>query len=286
MPGRTPTMAIGPASSAVDAAFPGGALRADQRQVQRPVGFEDIGAFEYVDQTPVTKIDLSPAVANGANGWYRGDPVVTSITADDDGAIGQTRCSLDQMPPPASFDALPGVDCAITSVGSDGEHTLYAASRDTNGTTEGAPVSVTFKVDRTAPSLSPSLSASPVVVGQSGVTASPNAGDATSGVASASCGAVATSTTGPKTVTCDAADNAGNTSSVEHRYLVEYRVLGFFDPVPGSKWKLGSTVPVKIALGSADGTRVSDAVGLALAADLWPASRTSPCARRPSRRSA
>lgn len=40
-------------------------------------------------------------------------------------------------------------------------------------------MSATFKVDRTAPTLSPTISANPVQVGQTGVTASPNATDAT-----------------------------------------------------------------------------------------------------------
>jgi hypothetical protein len=269
MPGRTPTMALPPGSSAIDAAVPFGALPQpfDQRGVQRPAGFEDIGAFEAVALAPVTTIALSPAVANGANGWYTGDPVGVSITAVDDGTVAETRCALDQAPAPASFDELPIGPCGLTSVGSDGLHTIYAASRDTNGTTEGPPVSVSFKVDRTAPSLSPSLSASPVVVGQTGVTASPNASDSPSGVASSSCGSVDSSTPGPKTLTCSATDNAGNARSVDLEYVVEYRILGFFDPVPGSKWKVGMTVPIKIALGNADGIRVSDAVGRALAAN-------------------
>ena len=107
-----------------------------------------------------------------------------------------------------------------------------------------------------------------VVVGQSGVTASPNATDAVpgSGVATQSCGAVDTTTPGVKTVTCNATDNAGNTGSATLTYVVEYRVLGFFSPVPGSKWKVGQTVPVKVALGDAAGTRISDAAATALAA--------------------
>jgi hypothetical protein len=143
-------------------------------------------------------------------------------------------------------------------------HTVYAASRDANGNTESPLVARTFKIDRTPPTIDPSLSASPVV-GQTGVTASANATDATSGVATFSCGAVDTSIPGPKTVTCTATDNAGNMRSVDFVYVVEYKILGFFSPAPKSKWRLLTTVPVKVALGNAAGTRISDSEAAALA---------------------
>jgi hypothetical protein len=124
-----------------------------------------------------------------------------------------------------------------------------------------------LKIDQTNPTLGPSLNvASPITVGQTGVVASPNASDATSGVASSSCGTVDTSTPGIHTVSCTATDNAGNTATQDLTYVVEYRILGFFSPVPGSKWKIGQTVPIKIALASGGGVRISDAEAGALAA--------------------
>ena len=146
----------------------------------------------------------------------------------------------------------------------NGTHTIYAASVDVNGNQESPPVEATFKLDRTAPTLSPALSTTTVVVGQTGVTASANATDSPSGVASQSCGTVDTSTPGVHTVTCNATDNAGNSGSTTLTYVVQYRILGFFSPVPLSKWKLGQTVPVKVALGDAAGTRISDAAAAAL----------------------
>ena len=264
-PGRTPTMAIPGTSPAVDGADPATSEPDDQRGVLRPDGAEDIGAFEADDSAPVTTIALSPATPNGLNGWYT-TAVGVSVTAQDND-LGQTRCGLNLSNSPTSFDDLPDVGCTPFNVVVDSPlHTVYAASRDTSGNTESPLVTRTFKIDRNAPMLSPALSASPIV-GQSGVTASANASDWPSGVASSSCGAIDTSTPGPKTVTCTATDNAGNARSVDLDYVVEYRILGFFDPVPGSKWKLSSTVPVKIALGNADSVRVSDAVGQALAAN-------------------
>jgi hypothetical protein len=262
-PGRTPTMAIAAGSSAVDAADPAHALQTDQRGVLRPAAAPDIGAYEFATP-PTTTITLTPASPDGTNGWYR-SVVGVSITAVDDGTVAQTRCALDPATAPASFSDLPDAACALTSVGADGQHAIYAASVDADGYVEVPPVSAIFKVDRTAPSLAPALSG-PAVLGASGVTALPNATDATSGVASSSCGTVATSTPGVKTLTCTATDNAGNTATATLTYVVEYNIVGFFDPVPGSKWKVGQTVPVKVALGNASGARISDAEGAALAA--------------------
>ncbi len=199
-----------------------------------------------------------------SNSWYR-SAVGVSVTAVDDGTVAQTRCVLDPAAAPAGFADLPDAACSLTSVGADGEHAVHAASVDANGNVESPLVSVAFKVDRTAPNLSPTLSATVVQIGQTGVSASPNATDTTSGVASSSCGAIDSSSPGAKTVTCTATDKAGNTSSVDLAYVVEYRIIGFFSPIPNSKWKVGQTVPVKIALGDAAGTRISDAEAARLA---------------------
>ena len=93
-----------------------------------------------------------------------------------------------------------------------------------------------------------------MVVGSSR-TAHWSASDATSGLASAASGSVAltTSTPGVHSVDAPAAtDNAGNTSTaVSCSYLVQFNLLGFFSPASTSKWKRGSTVPVKVALANA-----------------------------------
>jgi hypothetical protein len=263
-PGRTPTMAIPVTSSAVDAADSAHALQFDQRGVLRPAGAEDIGAYEAVDPAPVTTIAFTTGTPDGSNGWYR-TAVGVSITAVDDGTVAQTRCALDPLVVPTSFADLPDAACALTSVGTDGEHTIYAASVDANGNVTPLQ-SVTFKIDGTAPTLSPTLSSSPAQIGQSGVTASPNATDATSGVATAGCGTVDTSSAGSKTVSCTAIDNAGNTRTIDFAYVVEYRILGFFEPVSVSPVQAGRSVPVKLALGDSDGNRISDAEAEALVA--------------------
>jgi hypothetical protein len=109
------------------------------------------------------------------------------------------------------------------------------------------------------------MSSTTVTLGQTGVTASPHATDATSGIASASCDPVDTSTAGKHTLQCTATDMAGNSASASIDYVVGYRILGFFSPVPGSKWSAGQTVPIKVALSNAAGTRISDTAAAQLA---------------------
>lgn len=268
-PGRTPTMAIGPGSSAVDTAVydPTTSPADDQRGVPRPQGAgPDIGAFEFSGQGPVTTITLSPASPDGSNGWYINPVGVTISASDADSVVAQTRCALDPAAVPGSFSDLPDEACSLSNVSTDGSHAIYAASVDTEGNTETSVASASLQIDQTDPTLSPTLSSTVITVGQAGVTASPNASDDTSGVASSGCDPVDTSTPGVHTLTCTATDNAGNTSSTTVPYLVEYAILGFFEPVPGSMWRAGQTVPIKIALGDAGGTRISDADALALAA--------------------
>ena len=62
----------------------------------------------------------------------------------------QTRCSLDPAIVPGSFFTLPGVNCSLSSVTSEGHHTIYAASEDYTGNVEQV-TSVGFGIDETAP---------------------------------------------------------------------------------------------------------------------------------------
>ncbi|MGZ7008022.1 MAG: PxKF domain-containing protein, partial [Ilumatobacteraceae bacterium] len=236
------------------------------------VGYANTGGPEHAvmwvpvsDTTaPTTSITLSPTSPNGSNGWYRSSVGVTISANDPDDTVAQTRCVLDPTSAPSSYDDLPSGQCSLSSVSSDGTHTIYAASVDSNGNKE-TPVSVTFGIDQTKPSLTPTLSSATVLLNQTGVTASANATDSTSGVASSSCGAINAGTAGDHTVSCTATDNAGNSNSVTVHYMVQYSVLGFFSPAVKSKWKVGTTVPIKIALADVNGTRISDSLAASLA---------------------
>jgi PKD repeat protein len=107
-------------------------------------------------------------------------------------------------------------------------------------------------VDTTPPTLVPALSTpSPLLVHAAGVTAAPNAID-DSGIASASCDAVDTSTAGAKSLLCTAVDTAGNTATAQLDYVVGYQLLNV-KPTPGTTFKRTSSIPVSFKVADADG---------------------------------
>ena len=159
-----------------------------------------LARYETDGTSPATTISLNPFNPNGLNGWYRSDVHATVSAADNVGGSGvaETRCVLDPLSAPASFDAIPaGCAYAGADVITDGQHTLYAASKDNGGNKE-TPVSKAFKIDKTPPSLAITLVAAPAngfmptlsfasfpaTVGAQPVTLSGTVSDAGSGVAS------------------------------------------------------------------------------------------------------
>jgi polyvinyl alcohol dehydrogenase (cytochrome) len=110
---------------------------------------------------PATTITLNPASPNGANGWYRTAVDVSVSAADNPGGVGvyQTRCEVDPASPPAGFDALPA-GCPPASVG-DGTHTVYAASEDRDNNVESPPVTRTFEIDATPPTITAAATTAP-----------------------------------------------------------------------------------------------------------------------------
>jgi hypothetical protein len=107
--------------------------------------------------------------------------------------------------------------------------------------------------------LSPMVSPNPVFLNGT-ATASPRASDATSGLASASCGTVITSNVGSFTVACTATDNAGNVANASVNYVVIYQFLGFFQPVDNlptfNSVKAGQGIPVRFSLGGNYGLNI------------------------------
>ena len=178
-----------------------------------------------VPTAPLTTIALTPPSPNGNNGWYV-SAVTAVVSATDTGSgVSETRCVLDPDTAPATFDDLPA-ECAFTGGGSavseDGEHTLYAASRDNDDNEEKPVVSSSFKIDQTDPVV--------VVTGVAdGATytlgAAPTAGcdtiDALSNVKTPAALSVSGGPIGLVTATCGGAeDEAGNTGSASATYTV------------------------------------------------------------------
>ena len=125
-------------------------------------------AFSLDLTKPITSIALDPAMPNGSGGAYV-SAVGVSVTTDDPGAT--VRCALDPPVAPTGYFQLPNVPCAIGLVSTDGDHIVYAVSRDRAGNQSGV-AQVSFTVDRTAPATSIALDPA-VADGAAGVYVSP-----------------------------------------------------------------------------------------------------------------
>jgi hypothetical protein len=207
----------------------------------------DAGPFQ-IDPTPptVTRDAAADSCSQpGSAGWCRGTQTA-AFSAND----------------PLSGVASPcaGASCGFTqSTSTEGTAVKIASGAvcDVAGNCNPGIDAGPFQIDPTPPTLAPTISPSQVLLHGS-ATAIPNATDVTSGLASQSCGAVDTSTPGIHTLTCTAADIAGNIATAQVSYVVEYKIVGFFSPAPNSKWKQGQNVPVKFALADANGVQISD----------------------------
>jgi hypothetical protein len=218
---------------------------------------------------PVTTIGVSPAVPNGNDGWYT-EPVAVSVSADDNGGSGvaDTRCVLDPAPPPSLFSDLPA-GCpylgAGADVASDGQHEVYAASEDNSGEDE-TPVSASFKIDGTPPTVTCVEPMPSFQLGSAGGPVTAVVTDAGSGPVSTSVSAIASAATaGAHAVDLTGEDEAGNTATVACPYVVGGYVFGgFASPLPKSTVKAGSVLPLKFQLQDASGQPISDTDAQAL----------------------
>lgn len=156
-------------------------------------------------------VTATPSPVANAAGWNNGD-VTVSFTCND-GFSGVASCPTDQV---------------LTSEGVSVQ-SAAAVATDAAGNNSAAPV-VTVKIDRTAPTLAPSVTPDPLLL-NSTATASANGSDALSGIASESCAALATATVGSKTVNCTVTDAAGNSASAGANYRVVYGFIGFRAPI-------------------------------------------------------
>ena len=211
---------------------------------------------------PTTTITLSPSSPNGNNGWYKGPVTVAVGATDDSSGVAETRCVLDPASAPTSFADLAS-GCGYTgsgaNVSSDGPHTVYAASKDNGGNAE-KPVSSSFKIDETAPTVTCPASPS-FTFGSAGNQVTATVSDAGSLPLQASVSAAAPATTvGMHSITVTGEDNAGNTTTVSCSYSVVYNFTGFFQPVDNlptlNSVKAGQAIPVKFSLADNQGLNV------------------------------
>lgn len=203
--------------------------------------------------TATQRVDIDTTAPTAAptapTGWSRTDPTVLWNWSDTVGSgIDPTTCPL-----------------GTTATG-DGIRTLTAACFDVAGNRGTASAEV--KIDATAPTLAPTVTPNPVLLNGT-ATATANATDATSGIASQSCAPLRATTVGPATVACTATDVAGNTATATVPYVVGV----------GVRW---ATKPTSIwpdaGLRTGVAVRLTDAAGRTVPARI--ASRLGTCAVR------
>jgi hypothetical protein len=221
---------------------------------------------------PTSTIALDPSIPDGENGWYVSSVRATVTAADEQGGTGvsETRCTLDPTSIPASFGDLPA-GCPFTGVGSeidsDGQHALYAASRDSAGNDETL-VSHALKIDRTAPAVTCDQPATSFRLNEAGGSVAATVSDTTSGpTANTVSAAVDTTDVGARTATVTGEDAAGNQTATACPYAVTYAFGGFFTPVDNldangdpilNVVKAGRTIPLKWRLTDATGAPVTN----------------------------
>jgi alpha-tubulin suppressor-like RCC1 family protein len=146
-------------------------------------------------------ITVAAATAANPAGWYKADVSVLVNCGDATPGSGIASCP------------------SLANVTTEGTTTIPAQqATDNAGNASVASAPLTIKLDKTAPTLAPTVP-SPLLRGGS-YSATPAASDATSGIATSSCGALDTSSTGSKSTTCSATDNAGNSKTVTLNYTV------------------------------------------------------------------
>jgi subtilisin family serine protease len=240
--------------------------------------------FVLADRAVADVIDAAPPVITLAtdasdtiagSGWYNiassgTDGVKVNVSAND--------VSSSTIVPPSGLTNITCIDKGSTTVLNtsassgvfilqDGTHSIVCTATDAAGNTGAGSGSTTmpiiYRIDQTAPTLTPSVSPNPVLLNGS-ATANAGASDSGSGLAASSCGAVDTSSVGAQTVTCTATDTAGNTASASAAYQVIYSFSGFLQPIDNlpivNIAKAGSIIPVRWRLTDANGVGIADLV--------------------------
>jgi hypothetical protein len=211
---------------------------------------------------PVIKDD-GPASQPNAAGWYNTN--VTNNFSASDALSGLANATTD-----ASFTKTTTGEGRALTVSS-------GAVADAAGNVAASIDSRGFDVDKTAPTLNPSVSPNPVLL-NGNATATAGAQDNLSGVASEGCDPVNTSSVGAKSVSCSATDEAGNQRSAIASYDVNYRFAGFRAPVDNggifNSVKAGQSVPMKFSLSGNQGLSIIETGFPKVAAVACPNSAT------------
>ena len=215
-------------------------------------GTSEVALDILIDNMPpgISTFTISPAAS--APGWWNTDVSITA-TCDDGAGSGV----LESNP-----------RATISAEGVSQGYSLTCADKAGNGFTAdysffplftgGSMTPVYISIDKTPPTLAPTVSPTTVLLNGS-ATASPNATDALSGVASQSCQPVVTSSVGTRSVNCTATDSANNTVTKSVTYTVVSSLTGFVGlnaPPALNAARAKGSVSVKFDLGGDRGLQV------------------------------
>jgi alpha-tubulin suppressor-like RCC1 family protein len=207
-------------------------------------GFAASRAYTVAIISDTTPPVVTPTVegTSGNDGWFTSDVSVDWTVVDDESTVSVQ------------------IGCDAKSVTTDTAGKTFTCQATSSGgtTTE----SVTIQRDASAPVLIPSVSPNPVPV--DGVaTASPGASDATSGIVSAACAAVVTTSAGSFNVPCTAEDAAGNAAVAQASYVVQTEEpassIRFLAPLAGRAYHVGGRFRAKLRIVDATGKPIPDA---------------------------
>ncbi|MEV4613593.1 LamG-like jellyroll fold domain-containing protein [Kitasatospora sp. NPDC049258] len=202
------------------------------------------------DLPPVVTASLSPAAADGADGWYRATPTVSAAATDDSGTAPRIEYQ-------AGDGGWSGYQGPIPVP--DGIRTYRFRATDNAGHTS-APVPVTVRADGTAPGTSATTAPGATVIAP--VTVTLTAADATSGVVRTEYrvdGGRWTTYTGPFTVAPDftdrsvafrSTDAAGNTEPDRQLTVPAIRPVGPELSVAAPAVPYGTAATVRVAVSS------------------------------------
>lgn len=198
-----------------------------------------------IDKTAPGVSYTSAAGTAGSDGWYRSDVVATFT----------------------GTDATSGPATATQTATSNGEGEAVevfspAFSDNAGNTTAAGAASQTFKIDKTAPTVSFDSIVADSYFGATAAKPTCTASDSGSGVAGSCVVDNYSSAVGGHTLTATATDLAGNTTTVTQSYTVKaWTLKGFYQPIDMNgvlnTVKNGSTVPAKFEIFAGD-TELTD----------------------------
>jgi Bacterial Ig-like domain len=237
------------------------------------------GNVEAIKTSPAAKVDkLKPTTTDDVPTTWQNADVEVTLTRTDTGGSGVDKTYYEQGASPADPTTGSSVYDPSNKPTLDNGEVIKYFTVDNAGNAEDVKTSIPAKVDKikpvvtvTTPARGGNYELGSTVLANFGCTDSGGSLLQTCVGPVANGTAVNTATVGTKTFNVDATDGAGNPTHDSGTYNVNYNWDGFLQPindtahqigVTESKFKLGSTVPVKFQIKTAAGQSVQQSNAL------------------------